>query len=159
MRKDLCPWGLPGAQGHFAVKSPFKIKDTNGLASGLRVGHGEEAEGGDAVDEPRGRRPPHLPSPHPRPRPSRPVGAAAAVEDDVLRAERLVRARLGVVGGGVQRLGHVAVGFGLAAQQPAAAGPQQPGQLGPGRLLEGAVQEEEAAVEERRELQAGEPEA
>lgn len=59
-----------------------------------------------------------------------------------------------MVGGGVQGLCHVAVRFGLAAQQLAAAVPQQPGQLSPGRLLEGAVQEEEASVEERRELEA-----
>lgn len=59
-----------------------------------------------------------------------------------------------MVGGGVQGLGHVAVGFGLPAQQLTATVPQQPGQLGPGRLLEGAVQEEETAVEERRELEA-----
>lgn len=137
--------------GHIAKRA-----DDKSLSGGLRVRHWKEGEGSDAVDEPRGRRPPHLPLPHTCTCCRRPAAAAAAsgIEDDVLSAERLVRARLGVVGGGVEGLGHVAVGFGLPGQQLAATGLQQPEQLGPGRLLEGAVQEEETAVEERRELAA-----
>lgn len=103
------------------------------LACCLRVRHRQEAEGRDAVDEPRGRSRPHLSSPHRR----RPVWALG-VEDDVLRAEGLIGAWLCVVSGGAQRLSHVAVGFGLPAQELTSALPQQLGELIFRRRLKGA---------------------
>ena len=116
----------------------------------LGLGHGEEAERGDAVHHPGGGRRPHL-SPAPDDGGGF-VRRGARVVQDVLGAQRLVRARCGVVGRRAHRLRDVAVRLGLAAQQLAPGVPEQPQQLLLGRGAEGAQQEEEAAVEERREL-------
>lgn len=78
------------------------------------------------------------------------------VKDDVLRAQSLVGARRGVVGGRAQRLRNVAVGLGLAAQELTASLPEQPGELVFGRRFKRAQEEKEAAVEERRQLQKDE---
>lgn len=77
---------------------------------------------------------------------------ALRVKDDVLGAEGLVGARQRVVGGGAQGLRHIAVGLGLPAQELSPSFPQQLGELVFGNRLEAAEQEEETAVEERREL-------
>lgn len=78
------------------------------------------------------------------------------VKDDVLRAQRLVGAQRRVVGGRAQGLRHVAVGFGLSAQELTSPRPEQPAELVFGRRLKRAEEEEEAAIEERRQLQKDE---
>ena len=78
--------------------------------------------------------------------------ALKRLKDNVLGAEGLVGARRRVVGGRAQGLCHVAVGLGLPAQELTSSLPEQPGELVLGGRLKGAEEEEEAAVEERREL-------
>lgn len=67
-------------------------------------------------------------------------------------AERLIRIGLSMIRRRHHGLSHVAVSFGLPAEQLAPSGPHQLHQLVPWRLVEGAEQVEEAAVEKRRKL-------
>lgn len=113
----------------------------------IGVWHREEAKRCDAVNDPGGGSRPHLPpSDHCRPE------SSLLVIDDVLGAQGLVGAWLGVVGCCVQSLRHVAVWLGLAAQKLSTSFSQQLGELVFGWSLEGAEEEEETAVEERRKL-------
>lgn len=75
------------------------------------------------------------------------------VKDDVLGAEGLVGAWQGVVGSSVQSLCHIAVRFGLSAQELTSSFPEQLGEFIFGRRLKGAQEEEETAIEEWWELQ------
>lgn len=118
------------------------------LDQSLRVRHREEAEGCDAVDEPGGGSWPHLSSPH-HYRSVRALG----IKDDVLCAEGLVGAWQRVVGGCTQGLCHIAIRLGLPAQELTSSLPEQLGELIFGWRLKGAEEEEETAIEERRELQ------
>ncbi|TNN77403.1 hypothetical protein EYF80_012367 [Liparis tanakae] len=107
----------------------------------------EEPEGCDAVDEPGGGGRPHLTSPgHGR------LVRGLGGKEDVLGAEGLVGAGQRVVGSGTQGLRHIAVGLGQPAQELTSSFPEQLGELVFGRRLEGAEEEEETAIEERREL-------
>lgn len=72
-----------------------------------------------------------------------------------MSAERLIRVGPSVIRRRRYRLSHVAVGFGLPAEQLASSCLHQLHQLVSGRLVERAEQVEEAAVEERRQLWAG----
>lgn len=120
----------------------------NDLDQRLRVRHRKEAEGFDAVYDPGGGSRPHLTPPH-----HCWLVRALRVKDDVLGAEGLVGARLCVVGGCTQGLGHIAVGLGLSAQELTSSISEQLGELVFGRCFKGAEEEEETAVEERWELQ------
>lgn len=121
------------------------------LVQSLRVRHRKEAEGRDAVDDPRGRSRPHLPPSHH----CRPV-TSLRVKDDVLCAQSLVGAWWRVVGSRAHGLRNVAVGLGLSAQELTSSLPEQPGQLVFGRRLKRAEEKKEAAVEEWRQLQKDE---
>lgn len=121
------------------------------LVQSLRVWHRKEAEGCDAVNDPRGRSRPHLPPSH-HCRPVTPLW----VKDDVLCAQSLVGARWCVVGGRAHGLRNIAVGLGLSAQELTSSLPEQPGELVFGRRLKRAKEEKEAAVEEWRQLQKDE---
>lgn len=121
------------------------------LVHSLRVWHREEAEGCDAVNDPRGRSRPHLPPSHH----CRPV-TSLRVKDDVLCAQSLVRARWRVVGGRAHGLRNVAVRLGLSAQELTSSLPEQPGEFIFGRRLKRAKEEKEAAVEEWRQLRKDE---
>jgi len=114
----------------------------------LRVRHGEESEGSDAVDDPVGGSGPHLTPPH-----HWWLVGALAVKDDVLGAEGLVGAWQSVVGRSAQGLRHVAVGLRLPDQELTPPLPEQLGEPVFGRRLERAKEEEETAIEERWELQ------
>lgn len=113
----------------------------------LRVQHGEEAEGCDAVYEPCGGSWPHLTSPH-----DCRLVRALGVKDNVLCAEGLIRAWQRMVGSSTQGLCHIAVGLRLPAQELTSSLPDQLGDLVFRRRLKGAEEEEETAIEEWREL-------
>lgn len=121
------------------------------LVQSLGVRHRKEAEGCDAVNDPRGWSRPHLPPSHH----CWPV-TSLQVKDDVLCAQSLVGARWRVVGGRAHGLRNVAVGLGLSAQELTSSLPEEPGELVFGRQLKRAEEEKKAAVEEWRQLQKDE---
>lgn len=132
----------PPREANITTKAGVKTPDAD-----LKVWYREKSERCDTVDDPGGRGRPHFAPPN-----HRGLVRTLAVKDDVLGAEGLVGSRQSVVGGSTEGLSDITVGFGSPTQQLTSSVAEQLGQLLFSVRLKRAQEEEEAAVEQRRQL-------